>query len=370
MASDMDSADQDVPGGTDLIADEVDKLGIEAQEPDGVSDSDPQHLVWNRQQSPASRHHHHNAEHGGSADAVSVYFRRIGRVALLRAQHEVELAQRIEAGLYAAELLRRAQQSTHNVSPQRCRDLRWIVREGQQAKTHLVEANLRLVVAIAKRYTGLGLPLSDLIQEGNLGLIHAVEKFDYAKGYKLSTYATWWIRQAIARALAEQVRTIHIPVHVIEVINKLGRVERELLQDLGREPTPDELAKEMDLPPDKVVELQHYAQEPLSLDQIIGNEDDLTLGDLIEDPHATAAIDTVTYIQLQDQLKSVLATLSELEASVVRLRFGLTDGHPHSLEEISQIHAVTREHIRQIHIKTMAKLRRHFRSQLLRDYLD
>ena len=305
-----------------------------------------------------------------SADSVRAYLKQIGKVALLNAEEEVDLAKRIEAGLYAAERLRQAEEAHEKLVMQVRRDLLWIVRDGERAKNHLLEANLRLVVSLAKRYTGRGMAFLDLIQEGNLGLIRAVEKFDYTKGYKFSTYATWWIRQAITRAMADQARTIRIPVHMVEVINKLGRIQRELLQDLGREPTPEELAKEMDITPDKVLEIQQYAREPISLDQTIGDEGDSQLGDFIEDSEAVVAVDAVSFTLLQDQLQSVLQTLSEREAGVVKLRFGLTDGQPRTLDEIGQVYGVTRERIRQIESKTMSKLRHPSRSQVLRDYLD
>ncbi|MBB6376610.1 RNA polymerase primary sigma factor [Pseudonocardia eucalypti] len=304
-----------------------------------------------------------------SADPVQDYFLRIKRVALLDARQEVDLAKRIEAGLYAAERLA-------GVAPQAAAtgqlqlDLSWIVRDGERAKNHLLEANLRLVVSLAKRYTGRGMAFLDLIQEGNLGLIRAVEKFDYTKGYKFSTYATWWIRQAITRAMADQSRTIRIPVHMAEIVNKLSRSQRELLRDLGREPTVAELAKEMDLTPARVLEVQRYAREPLSLDQTIGDEGDSHLGDFIEDSEAVVALDAVSFTLLQDQLRSVLATLSEREAGVVRLRFGLVDGQPRTLEEIGRVYGVTRERIRQIESQTMSKLRHPSRSEPLRDYLD
>jgi RNA polymerase primary sigma factor len=326
--------------------------------------------VWDDGESVLQRRARREAELAVSTDSVRAYLKRIGKVALLNAQQEVELAKRIEAGLYAAERMRRSADASKNVSPQLRRDLRWIVRDGERAKNHLLEANLRLVVSLAKRYTGRGMAFLDLIQEGNLGLIRAVEKFDYTKGYKFSTYATWWIRQAITRAMADQARTIRIPVHMVEVINKLGRIQRELLQDLGREPTPEELAKEMDITPDKVLEIQQYAREPISLDQTIGDEGDSQLGDFIEDSEAVVAVDAVSFTLLQDQLQSVLATLSEREAGVVRLRFGLTDGQPRTLDEIGQVYGVTRERIRQIESKTMSKLRHPSRSQVLRDYLD
>ncbi len=327
-------------------------------------------FVWDEEESEALRQARKDAELTASADSVRAYLKQIGKVALLNAEEEVELAKRIEAGLYAAERMRRSSDAGEKVSPQLRRDLRWIVRDGERAKNHLLEANLRLVVSLAKRYTGRGMAFLDLIQEGNLGLIRAVEKFDYTKGYKFSTYATWWIRQAITRAMADQARTIRIPVHMVEVINKLGRIQRELLQDLGREPTPEELAKEMDITPEKVLEIQQYAREPISLDQTIGDEGDSQLGDFIEDSEAVVAVDAVSFTLLQDQLQSVLATLSEREAGVVRLRFGLTDGQPRTLDEIGQVYGVTRERIRQIESKTMSKLRHPSRSQVLRDYLD
>jgi RNA polymerase primary sigma factor len=305
-------------------------------------------------------------ERGVSADLVRAYLNGIGRTRLLSAVEEVTLSKRIEAGLYADEKLHSGAATDESERAL----LQIIVHEGKAAKDHLLEANLRLVVSIAKRYTGRGMAFLDLIQEGNLGLIRAVEKFDYTKGYKFSTYATWWIRQAITRAMADQARTIRIPVHMVEVINKLGRIQRELLQDLGREPTPEELAKEMDITPEKVLEIQQYAREPISLDQTIGDEGDSQLGDFIEDSEAVVAVDAVSFSLLQDQLQQVLQTLSEREAGVVRLRFGLTDGQPRTLDEIGQVYGVTRERIRQIESKTMSKLRHPSRSQVLRDYLD
>ncbi|HET8582252.1 MAG TPA: RNA polymerase sigma factor [Jatrophihabitans sp.] len=328
-------------------------------------------FTWDEEEeSEALRQARKDAEMTASADSVRAYLKQIGKVALLNAEEEVDLAKRIEAGLYAAERLRQAEEAGEKLALQARRDLRWIVRDGERAKNHLLEANLRLVVSLAKRYTGRGMAFLDLIQEGNLGLIRAVEKFDYTKGYKFSTYATWWIRQAITRAMADQARTIRIPVHMVEVINKLGRIQRELLQDLGREPTPEELAKEMDITPDKVLEIQQYAREPISLDQTIGDEGDSQLGDFIEDSEAVVAVDAVSFTLLQDQLQSVLQTLSEREAGVVKLRFGLTDGQPRTLDEIGQVYGVTRERIRQIESKTMSKLRHPSRSQVLRDYLD
>lgn len=327
-------------------------------------------FVWDEEESEALRQARKDAELTASADSVRAYLKQIGKVALLNAEEEVELAKRIEAGLYATQLMSEFADKGEKLPAAQRRDMSWICRDGDRAKNHLLEANLRLVVSLAKRYTGRGMAFLDLIQEGNLGLIRAVEKFDYTKGYKFSTYATWWIRQAITRAMADQARTIRIPVHMVEVINKLGRIQRELLQDLGREPTPEELAKEMDITPEKVLEIQQYAREPISLDQTIGDEGDSQLGDFIEDSEAVVAVDAVSFTLLQDQLQSVLETLSEREAGVVRLRFGLTDGQPRTLDEIGQVYGVTRERIRQIESKTMSKLRHPSRSQVLRDYLD
>ncbi|RAU90417.1 RNA polymerase sigma factor [Mycobacterium colombiense] len=327
-------------------------------------------FVWDEDESEALRQARKDAELTASADSVRAYLKQIGKVALLNAEEEVELAKRIEAGLYATQLMTELAERGDKLPAAQRRDMMWICRDGDRAKNHLLEANLRLVVSLAKRYTGRGMAFLDLIQEGNLGLIRAVEKFDYTKGYKFSTYATWWIRQAITRAMADQARTIRIPVHMVEVINKLGRIQRELLQDLGREPTPEELAKEMDITPEKVLEIQQYAREPISLDQTIGDEGDSQLGDFIEDSEAVVAVDAVSFTLLQDQLQSVLETLSEREAGVVRLRFGLTDGQPRTLDEIGQVYGVTRERIRQIESKTMSKLRHPSRSQVLRDYLD
>ncbi|WP_369070479.1 RNA polymerase sigma factor [Kineococcus terrestris] len=303
---------------------------------------------------------------GATADPVKDYLKQIGKVALLNAEQEVELAKRIEAGLFAEEKLHSGDVTDQTLK----RELWWISEDGRRAKNHLLEANLRLVVSLAKRYTGRGMLFLDLIQEGNLGLIRAVEKFDYTKGYKFSTYATWWIRQAITRAMADQARTIRIPVHMVEVINKLARVQRQMLQDLGREPTPEELAKELDMTPEKVVEVQKYGREPISLHTPLGEDGDSEFGDLIEDSEAVVPADAVSFTLLQEQLHSVLDTLSEREAGVVSMRFGLTDGQPKTLDEIGKVYGVTRERIRQIESKTMSKLRHPSRSQVLRDYLD
>ncbi|MGN6161768.1 MAG: RNA polymerase sigma factor [Marmoricola sp.] len=303
---------------------------------------------------------------GATADPVKDYLKQIGKVSLLNAEMEVELAKRIEAGLFAEEKLGKG----GRIAAKTIEELEWIAEDGRRAKNHLLEANLRLVVSLAKRYTGRGMLFLDLIQEGNLGLIRAVEKFDYTKGYKFSTYATWWIRQAITRAMADQARTIRIPVHMVEVINKLARVQRQMLQDLGREPTPEELAKELDMTPEKVVEVQKYGREPISLHTPLGEDGDSEFGDLIEDSEAIVPADAVSFTLLQEQLHAVLDTLSEREAGVVSMRFGLTDGQPKTLDEIGKVYGVTRERIRQIESKTMSKLRHPSRSQVLRDYLD
>ena len=303
---------------------------------------------------------------GATADPVKDYLKQIGKVALLNAEQEVDLALRIEAGLYAEEKLA----ADPDMDPKLKRELQWVAHDGKRAKNHLLEANLRLVVSLAKRYTGRGMLFLDLIQEGNLGLIRAVEKFDYTKGFKFSTYATWWIRQAITRAMADQARTIRIPVHMVEVINKLARVQRQMLQDLGREPAPEELALELDMTPEKVVEVQKYGREPISLHTPLGEDGDSEFGDLIEDSEAVVPADAVSFTLLQEQLHSVLDTLSEREAGVVAMRFGLTDGQPKTLDEIGKVYGVTRERIRQIESKTMSKLRHPSRSQVLRDYLD
>jgi RNA polymerase primary sigma factor len=370
---DLEVSEEDLTEGDELVdvaeEPETEEAGAAADEPT-AADKASGDFVWDEEESEALRQARKDAELTASADSVRAYLKQIGKVALLNAEEEVELAKRIEAGLYAAEKVREFAEQGEKLPVAMRRDYNWIVRDGNRAKNHLLEANLRLVVSLAKRYTGRGMAFLDLIQEGNLGLIRAVEKFDYTKGYKFSTYATWWIRQAITRAMADQARTIRIPVHMVEVINKLGRIQRELLQDLGREPTPEELAKEMDITPEKVLEIQQYAREPISLDQTIGDEGDSQLGDFIEDSEAVVAVDAVSFTLLQDQLQSVLETLSEREAGVVRLRFGLTDGQPRTLDEIGQVYGVTRERIRQIESKTMSKLRHPSRSQVLRDYLD
>ena len=304
---------------------------------------------------------------GATADPVKDYLKQIGKVALLNAAEEVELAMRIEAGLFAEEKLAN---EGKKMAKQLQRELQWVAKDGQRAKAHLLGANLRLVVSLAKRYTGRGMQFLDLIQEGNLGLIRAVEKFDYTKGFKFSTYATWWIRQAITRAMADQARTIRIPVHMVEVINKLARVQRQMLQDLGREPTPEELSHELDMTPEKVVEVQKYGREPISLHTPLGEDGDSEFGDLIEDTEAVVPADAVGFTMLQHQLEQLLDSLSEREAGVIRMRFGLGDGMPKTLDQIGDTFGVTRERIRQIESKTMAKLRHPSRSQSLRDYLE
>ena len=366
--------DEEIEDDSDLAIDgdfdpELDE-GVTASDDEEEEEADTVDEVWNEDESAALRQARKDAELTASADSVRAYLKQIGKVALLTAEEEVSLAKRIEAGLYAQYKIDMAKEAGERLAHAQRRDLREISRDGQRAKNHLLEANLRLVVSLAKRYTGRGMAFLDLIQEGNLGLIRAVEKFDYSKGYKFSTYATWWIRQAVTRAMADQARTIRIPVHMVEVINKLGRIQRELLQDLGREPTPEELAREMDITEEKVLEIQQYAREPISLDQTIGDEGDSQLGDFIEDSEAVIAVDAVSFTLLQDQLGDVLETLSEREAGVVRLRFGLTDGMPRTLDEIGQVYGVTRERIRQIESKTMSKLRHPSRSQVLRDYLE
>lgn len=304
---------------------------------------------------------------GATADPVKDYLKQIGKVSLLNAEQEVDLARRVEAGLYAEYKLKT---ESDTLTSKERREFHFIITDGQNAKNHLLEANLRLVVSLAKRYTGRGMQFLDLIQEGNLGLIRAVEKFDYTKGYKFSTYATWWIRQAITRAMADQARTIRIPVHMVEVINKLARVQRQMVQDLGRDPSPEELAKELDMTPEKVVEVQKYGREPISLHTPLGEDGDSEFGDLIEDSEAVVPADAVSFTLLQEQLHRVLDTLSEREAGVVAMRFGLGDGQPKTLDEIGKVYGVTRERIRQIESKTMSKLRHPSRSQVLRDYLD
>ncbi|QLY28220.1 RNA polymerase sigma factor [Nocardia huaxiensis] len=311
-----------------------------------------------------------NAGGATGGDSIRAYLKQIGRVPLLSADQEVELAVRIEVGLYAAEKLRTESEAPSGLGTAYRRDLTLIARDGTRAKDHLLEANLRLVVSIAKRYTGRGMAFLDLIQEGNLGLVRAVEKFDYQKGFKFSTYATWWIRQAISRAMADQSRTIRIPVHMVEIINKLGRVQRELFQQLDREATPEELAAQLGITPAKVLEIRQIAREPISLDQTVGEEGTTQLGDFIEDSEAVTAIDAVSFLFLQEQLHAVLGTLSEREAGVMRLRYGLDDGRPRTLDDIGRVYGVTRERIRQIESKTMSKLRHPSRSQLLQDYLE
>ncbi|HEX8003608.1 MAG TPA: RNA polymerase sigma factor [Mycobacteriales bacterium] len=346
------------PESMDAVLQVFNDEGIEIVEP-SEEDEDPNRAALLRREEEL-------ALKAPTNDPVRMYLKEIGKVPLLTAEEEVDLAKRIEAGLFASEKLA----TPRKIADRTRKDLEAIERDGQLAKKKLVEANLRLVVSIAKRYVGRGMLFLDLIQEGNLGLIRAVEKFDYTKGYKFSTYATWWIRQAITRAIADQARTIRIPVHMVETINKLIRIQRQLLQDLGREPTPEEIAKEMDLTPDKVREILKVSQEPVSLETPIGEEEDSHLGDVIEDSDAVVPVDAASFILLQEQLDSVLHTLSEREKKVIQLRFGLTDGHPRTLEEVGREFGVTRERIRQIESKTLSKLRHPSRSQKLRDYLE
>ncbi|MEU3526610.1 RNA polymerase sigma factor [Streptomyces sp. NPDC038707] len=346
----------------ELLEDEVLEDTKVADEPEGTENAGFVLSDEDEDDAPAQQ----VAAAGATADPVKDYLKQIGKVPLLNAEQEVELAKRIEAGLFAEDKLA----NSDKLAPKLKRELEIIAEDGRRAKNHLLEANLRLVVSLAKRYTGRGMLFLDLIQEGNLGLIRAVEKFDYTKGYKFSTYATWWIRQAITRAMADQARTIRIPVHMVEVINKLARVQRQMLQDLGREPTPEELAKELDMTPEKVIEVQKYGREPISLHTPLGEDGDSEFGDLIEDSEAVVPADAVSFTLLQEQLHSVLDTLSEREAGVVSMRFGLTDGQPKTLDEIGKVYGVTRERIRQIESKTMSKLRHPSRSQVLRDYLD
>lgn len=359
-APEAEKSDDDAEDGDDDSDDDEKSTGKDEELPTGalrLSNSDEDEIpVYSA------------AITGATADPVKDYLKQIGKVALLNAAEEVELAMRIEAGLFAEEKLSHMTDSEKR--NQLGRELNWVARDGQRAKSHLLGANLRLVVSLAKRYTGRGMQFLDLIQEGNLGLIRAVEKFDYTKGFKFSTYATWWIRQAITRAMADQARTIRIPVHMVEVINKLARVQRQMLQDLGREPTPEELSRELDMTPEKVIEVQKYGREPISLHTPLGEDGDSEFGDLIEDTEAVVPADAVGFTMLQKQLESLLDSLSEREAGVIRMRFGLGDGMPKTLDQIGDTFGVTRERIRQIESKTMAKLRHPSRSQSLRDYLE
>ena len=366
----------EVESGLEAAADDTEEIGEDAEDGEsadpakasgGKKDEDDESAGFSLRNTEDDAPAQQVVAAGATADPIKDYLKQIGKVALLNAAQEVELAERIEAGLYAEHKLKQDESAKRTKAG---RELMLIAEDGRAAKDHLLEANLRLVVSLAKRYTGRGMLFLDLIQEGNLGLIRAVEKFDYAKGYKFSTYATWWIRQAITRAMADQARTIRIPVHMVEVINKLARVQRQMLQDLGREPTPEELAKELDMTPEKVVEVQKYGREPISLHTPLGEDGDSEFGDLIEDSEAVVPADAVSFTLLQEQLHSVLDTLSEREAGVVAMRFGLEDGQPKTLDEIGKVYGVTRERIRQIESKTMSKLRHPSRSQVLRDYLD
>lgn len=369
----IDDEDLELESVDDIVAEVADAVDITTVEVEGSAEAEEVEAVTvpgggfvlsNKEEDdiPAQT----STISGATADPVKDYLKQIGKVALLNAELEVELSKRIEAGLFAEEKLA----GKRKLSKDTERDLKWVVKDGQKAKSHLLEANLRLVVSLAKRYTGRGMQFLDLIQEGNLGLIRAVEKFDYTKGYKFSTYATWWIRQAITRAMADQARTIRIPVHMVEVINKLARVQRQLLQDLGREPTPEELARELDMTPEKVVEVQKYGREPISLSTPLGEDGDSEFGDLIEDTEAVVPADAVGFTMLQRELERILQSLHPREAGVIRSRFGLGDGVQKTLDQIGEEFGVTRERIRQIESKTMSKLRHPSRSQMLRDYLE
>ncbi|MGH2746379.1 MAG: RNA polymerase sigma factor RpoD [Actinomycetota bacterium] len=356
------------PDDTDAVYQRLVELNVEIVEDESIREEGPEEEEEKEDADEARRRARREIDQALKAptnDPVRMYLKEIGRVALLTAQEEVELAKRIESGLIAVDKL-----EGNGKSGSELRDLEWQVRDGARAKRHLVEANLRLVVSIAKRYVGRGMAFLDLIQEGNLGLIRAVEKFDYTKGYKFSTYATWWIRQAITRAIADQARTIRIPVHMVETINKLARIQRQLLQDLGREPTAEEISIQMELPSEKVREIQKISQEPVSLETPIGEEEDSHLGDFIEDSEAVIPLERASFKLLQEQLESVLHSLNRREKAVIEMRFGLKDGQPRTLEEVGKTFGVTRERIRQIESKTLSKLRHPSRSQKLRDYLE
>ena len=355
------AADDLPPEGLDAVLMALQTAGVVVVDPDAESPAE----VLERE-ARERREEDDAAKAGPTSDPVRLYLKEIGKVPLLTAAQEVELAKAVEAGLFADERLG----ASGGLSEALRRDLQAVVVAGVLAKRRLVEANLRLVVSIAKRYVGRGMLFLDLIQEGNLGLIRAVEKFDYVRGFKFSTYATWWIRQAITRAIADQARTIRIPVHMVETINRVVRMQRQLLQELGREPTPEELGAALDLPPAKVVEIQGLAREPVSLDTPVGQTDDSHLGDFIEDVDAVVPVDAASFLLLREQLGHVLHQLTEREKTVIELRFGLTDGRPRTLEEVGQEFGVTRERIRQIESKTLLKLRHPSRAAKLRDYLD
>jgi RNA polymerase primary sigma factor len=356
------------PDETDAVYQRLVELGVEVTEDESITEGEEETEGPDETETRVrARREVDQALKAPTNDPVRMYLKEIGRVSLLTAQEEVELAKRIDKGVNAESKLADPGSGAPDSEMDR---LRWESHDGAMAKRHLVEANLRLVVSIAKRYVGRGMAFLDLIQEGNLGLIRAVEKFDYTKGFKFSTYATWWIRQAITRAIADQARTIRIPVHMVETINKLARIQRQLLQDLGREPTAEEIAEQMELPPEKVREIQKISQEPVSLETPIGEEEDSHLGDFIEDSEAVVPLERASFKLLQEQLESVLHTLSGREKEVIRLRFGLVDGQPRTLEEVGKKFGVTRERIRQIESKTLSKLRHPSRSQKLRDYLE